>query len=126
MPADNERALVASHDDVLPWTVVVSFELELTRVALPETTGATAAMSGAFCLSSRPVTSSRVSVLAEPAPPRTPKLTVLPGETVSRLVPRDAIRAFTEFADAVPMPTVQMTAATPKRMPSVVRIERRR
>jgi hypothetical protein len=67
-----------------------------------------------------------VSVFAEPDPPRTPKLVVLPGEMVSRFVPSAAIRELTEFADAVPMPTVQITAATPKRMPRVVRIERRR
>ena len=67
-----------------------------------------------------------VSVFAESDPPRTPELVVLPGETVSRLVPSAAIRELTESADAVPIPTVQITAATPKRMPSVVRIERRR
>ena len=68
-----------------------------------------------------------VRVFAEPEPPRTPKLDVLlPGEIVRRLVPSAAMRELTESADAVPMPTVQITAATPKRMPSVVRIERRR
>ena len=68
-----------SHPGLLPCTVVDQLVLVLTSVAVPETTGATAATSGASCLSSSPVTSSMVSVFAEPDPPRTPKLVVLPG-----------------------------------------------
>ena len=75
MPDDRARALAASQDAVVPCTVVDLFELVLTSVADPDTTGATAEMSGASCLSSRPATSFIVKVFAEPAPPRTPKLT---------------------------------------------------
>jgi hypothetical protein len=125
-PSESVRALAMSHPGELPCTVVDQLELVLTSVAVASTTGATAATSGTSALSSRPATSCMVSVFAEPDPPRTPKLEVLPGEIVSRLVPSAAMRELTELADAVPMPTVQMTAATPKRMPSVVRIERSR
>ena len=50
--------------------------------------GATAVMSGATVCSASAVASPVVSVEAEPKPPRTPLLlVVLPGETMSRLLP---------------------------------------
>jgi hypothetical protein len=83
-------------------------------------------MSGAFCLSCNPVTSAIVSEFPLPDPPKTPPEKVLPGEIVKRFVPSDVIRAVTLSDDAWPIPTVEITAATPNRMPSVVSTERRR
>ena len=125
-PASMLRALATSHAGVLPLTVVLQLEELLTIVSRAWTTGATAWMSGALALSASPVASLMVSVLALPAPPKMPPALVLPGVMVSRLVPRAAIWELTWSDDAWPMPTVQMTAATPKRMPRVVRIERSR
>ena len=68
-----------------------------------------------------------VSVDAEPAPPRTPPVVVLlPGETISRLLPSELIRAPTSCWLPSPSPTVSTTAAMPIRMPSMVSPDRSR
>jgi hypothetical protein len=125
-PLPTPRALVISQSGLLPCTWVLQFDDVLTMVSRACTTGATAWMSGALSRLDRPATSLMVRVLAVPPPPKTPPDTVLPGVTVSRLVPSAEMRAVTASEDALPMPTVQITAATPKRMPRVVRMERSR
>ena len=69
-----------------------------------------------------------VSVEAEPKPPRTPVvLVVLPGETISRLLPSDRdLGAHLPAGALSPRPTVRITAAIPIRMPSMVSPERSR
>ena len=49
---------------------------------------------------------------------------LLPGRTMSRLLPSWLICALTSFCVPSPRPTVRITAAMPMRMPSTVRIER--
>src|SRR5581483_9179873 len=125
-PLDMDRPFAASHASVVPLMVVLQFCAPSINVARDCTTGATADTSGQLSLLANPRASVIVNVLALAAPPDTPPDDVLPGEIVRRFVPSDAIRAFTESAEAWPMPTVQMTAAMPYRMPSVVRTERSR
>ena len=61
-------------------------------VSEEERTGATALISGATVFDDSAVASASVRVEAEPKPPRIPLVEVeLPGEMVSRLVPRALI-----------------------------------
>src|SRR6476646_5055866 len=112
-PLPTVRELATSQSGVLPETVVLQLLDALTRETRPWETGATAAMSGAFWRSISPSTSFIVNVLALPPPPNTPPVKLLPGAIVSRLVPREEMRAVTLSEDACPIPTVEMTAATP-------------
>ena len=75
----------------MPTTLVV--QLVDPMVSVPEDwlAGATWATSGAATLDPRASASALVSVDAEPNPPRMPPLVALPGETISRLVPRALI-----------------------------------
>ena len=94
---------------------------------MSDSTGATALMSGATTLDCRAAASASVRVEAVPKPFRTPlEEVVLPGDTVSRLVPRELMADLTWFWAPWPRPTVRMTAAMPIMMPSTVRPERRR
>ena len=66
-----------------------------------------------------------VSVDADPHPPRTPPVPVLlPGVTMSRLVPSACTCADTCRWAPMPRPTVRITAAMPMRMPSMVSPDR--
>ena len=63
-------------------------------------------------------------MLAEPKPPRTRPVVVLPGVTINRLVPRALMAELTEDAAPSPRPTVRITAAIPIRIPRMVSDER--
>src|ERR1700736_4985847 len=126
LPLASVLLLAASQASLLPTTVVVVLREPLTTVAELWFAGATALISGASNLFDSPLTSFIVSVATDPWPPRTPPERLLPPLIVSSLVPSEAIRLFTVSLDAWPIPTVEMTAATPKRMPRVVRTDRKR
>ena len=93
----------------------------------PPVVGATRATSGATLASAIAAASWRVSVEAEPKPPRTPVVAVLlPGETTSRLLPRALIWSRTLSWAPWPRPTVRITEEMPMRMPSMVSADRSR
>ncbi len=95
-----ERALAISQSGVLPERVVLQLLDVLTSETRPCETGATAEISGAFWRSDSPATSRMVREFALAPPPNTPPKTVLPGDTVSRLVPSDVMRAVTLSEEA--------------------------
>ena len=68
--------------------------------------------------------SASFRALPVPAPPAMPLLRELAFESVRTFVPRPASRAVTEADEPCPSATIEMTAATPITMPSVVRIAR--
>jgi hypothetical protein len=70
--------------------------------------------------------SSTVSTDALPDPPRAPPLVVAPGRMTTRLVPRLAICDATAWLAPCPTATIAMSAATPMKTPSMVRIDRSR
>ncbi len=125
LPSERVRPRTDSQSTVEPTTVVVQLADPAVRVSEDETVGATALMSGATRLEAKALPSATVKVEAEPNPPRIPLLEVeLPGETVSRLVPKAEISEATWAWAPSPSPTVMITAAMPMRMPSTVRAER--
>jgi len=84
-------------------------------------------MSGATTGLASAVASRVVSVDADPRPPRMPLVVVvLPGETMSRLLPSWLIWLRTCACAPWPRPTVSITAAMPIRMPSMVSPDRSR
>src|ERR1700691_3831916 len=97
-PSVTVRSRTVSHDGLVPFTVLVQL-LEFAvsvRVSSDETTGATAAMSGATVLEASAAASPWVRVDWDPNPNRMPAEEVeLPGDTVSRLVPRELISELT-------------------------------
>ena len=126
LPELTERDRTDSQDGVVPTTEAVQFVEPLTSASWLDFSGATPPMSGALLLSANAFASEIVSVEPDPNPPRTPAvLVVLPGVTISRLLPSDAIRAPTACWLPSPRPTVRMTAAIPIRIPSTVRVDRR-
>src|SRR5665647_884979 len=87
-PSARLRALTWSQSGVVPTTLVVQLVVPAVSDCDPVTTGATLAMSGATTRLASAVESRIVSVEADPRPPRMPvALVVLPGETISRLLP---------------------------------------
>ena len=68
--------------------------------------------------------SATVSVDALPEPARTPLVVVAPGSTMSRFVPRLSICALTAAFAPWPTATIVISAATPMKIPSIVRAER--
>ena len=70
--------------------------------------------------------SSQARLERPPAPSRTPPMVALPPQTISRLAPRDWICASTCRRAPSPTATVAITAATPIKIPSAVRMERSR
>src|SRR5664279_2035186 len=126
-PSDRLRARTSSHEESVPTTDVVQFADPAVNACELDLIGATAAMSGAATGDANASASSVVSVDAVPNPPRTPAVVVeLPGVTISRLLPRELIRAPTSCWLPRPRPTVSTTAAMPIRMPSMVSPERSR
>ena len=126
-PAARVRARTSSQDGDVPTTVVVQFVDPAVSDSDEFLTAATPVMSGAATGEDRASASLMVSVEADPAPPRTPVvLVVLPGVTISRLLPSEEIRAPTSCWLPRPRPTVSTTAAMPIRMPSMVSIDRSR
>src|SRR6185312_6135671 len=92
LPPERVRARTESQSGWLPTTEVVQFDEPAVNGSDVETVGATALMSGATVLSASAAASRTVNVDAEPNPPRMPELLVeLPGETISRLLPRALI-----------------------------------
>ena len=111
----------------MPTTEVVQFVSPAVSEVEPEVVGATFSASGTTSWSAIAVASWRVSVEAEPNPPRTPEESVLlPGETMSRLLPRALIWSLTWFCAPWPRPTVRITDEMPMTMPSMVSRERSR
>src|SRR5581483_155760 len=90
-PLSMARARTAAQAGVVPTTLVV--QLLDPTVSVPDdwVLGATCATSGATIFDWRASASPLVSVLAVPKPPRMPPVVTLPGETISRLVPRELI-----------------------------------
>src|SRR5450759_2982102 len=125
VPADMVLARTDIQDGVVPTTEVVQLLDPATRDCELDVLGATAAMSGATTGEARAAASAWVSVEADPNPPRRPVvLVVLPGEMISRLVPRASTCAVTCCWAPMPRPTVRITAAIPMRIPSTVSAER--
>ena len=119
------RARTGSQSGVVPTTFVVQFVVPAVSDCEPVTTGATLAMSGATTGLASAVASRVVRVDADPRPPRIPLVVVvLPGETMSRLLPSWLIWSRTWACAPWPSPTVSITAAMPIRMPSMVSDER--
>ncbi len=97
-PWVTDRSRTVAHDGVVPTTVDVQLAEPATSVADDCTIGATAAMSGATTFDDRAVASASVNVDAVPSASRIPAVdVVLPGVTVSRLVPRALISELTWF-----------------------------
>ena len=86
------------------------------------TIGVTAAACRTCCAIASP--SRTVSVEAAPTPAFTPPIVVLPGSTITRLLPRPAIVASMLLRAPAPIATVTITAATPMMIPSTVSSER--
>ena len=121
------RPRTVSHFGVVPTTVDVQVFEPANRFSGDATVGATAWTSGATVFDDKAVTSASVRVWAEPNPPWKPVDEVaLPGDTVSRLVPRALISEVTLSWAPCPRPTVRMTAAIPIMMPSTVSVDRSR
>ena len=78
-----------AHDGVVPTTVVDQLPLPAMSVSVACVVGATALMSGATTGEDSAAALATVNVEAEPKPPRMPAAdVVLPGEIVSRFVPK--------------------------------------
>jgi hypothetical protein len=96
LPSVIDLPRTASHDGLVPTTVVVQLVVPATNVSDSEVVGATAAISGATVFDDRAVASPGVRVEADPNPPRMPELeVVLPGEIVRRFEPKAVMSELT-------------------------------
>ena len=125
-PEDSVRARTLSQSGVVPTTELVQVVEPTVRTWEPVLTGATLPMSGATAGSAKALASAIVRVVAVPRPPRTPLVVELPGETISKLLPRLLIWSSTACCAPGPSPTVRVTDAMPMKMPSTVSNERSR
>ncbi len=122
LPADKVLERTVNHEAVLPTTEVVQLAEPFVNGSDEVFTPAMAPMSGAATLEASASASAVVKVETLPNPPRTPVVEVeLPGDTISRLLPRALICAPTCCWVPNPSPTVRITALIPINMPSIVR-----
>jgi hypothetical protein len=126
-PEASVRERTSFQFGVVPTTLEVQLVVPAVSAVVVVLAGATRATSGATVRSAIAWASARVSVEAEPKPPRTPLLLVLlPGETISRLEPRASICLRTCSWAPRPRPTVRTTEEIPMTMPSMVSSDRSR
>ncbi len=126
-PDDSSRFRTDNQDVVVPTRPVVQLVAPATSAADDVATGATAATSGATVGSASASASASVRVDAVPKPPRTPEDDVLlPGDTISRLLPSASICLRTASCAPSPRPTVRITDEIPMTIPSMVSAERSR
>src|SRR5579872_4841712 len=121
-PPEIPQFSTMAQSGVVPVMPVAQLAPPATTCALVPDCGATAATDGIWRAIA--AASPGVNDCRAPEPRLTPPLTMLPGTTTIRLLPKRASCACTAARAPLPIDIEVMTAATPMMMPSVVRIER--